>query len=99
MMDRYPHLYCDNSALNTPFRSAGYERCLQAPFIDRMVHGSDFPVLVYAYWAWMRGLMSWEDFLYCEETDNFIEKDFRIKKVLGFPEASFSRINGILRKT
>lgn len=97
MMGRYPHLYCDNSALNTPFRSAGYEKCLQEPFVSRMVHGSDFPVLVYAHWAWIRGLMSWEDYLYCESTTNFMEKDFRIKRVLGFPDQTFTRIHSILR--
>ena len=60
MLEEYPHLYGDNSALNTPNRSHGLAPCLRPEVMPRIIHGSDFPVPVSGRWAAWRGLVSKE---------------------------------------
>lgn len=97
MMSRYPHLYADNSAFNIPFRSRYFKQALESPLIERMIHGSDFPVLIYGHWAWMRGLIDWQTFRRWQNQPNVLERDYQIKKAIGFPEETFTRINNLLR--
>lgn len=97
MMAIYPNLYVDNSAFNIPFRSRYFKKALESPLINRMVHGSDFPVLIYGHWAWMRGLIDWHTFRHWQKNPNVLERDYQIKKAIGFPEETFTRINSLLR--
>jgi predicted TIM-barrel fold metal-dependent hydrolase len=55
MLTRYPKLYIDNSALNTPFRSGYYAQLLRPEVVTRVVHGSDLPIPISATWPWLRG--------------------------------------------
>lgn len=97
MMSHYPNLYADNSAFNIPFRSRYFKQALESPLIERMIHGSDFPVLIYGHWAWMRGLIDWQTFRRWQNQPNVLERDYQIKKAIGFPEETFTRINNLLR--
>jgi hypothetical protein len=97
MTRRYPNFYGDLSACNVPTRSRCFRPCLQAPLIDHLVHGSDFPVPVFGHWAWLRGLVDWKTFRKWEGTSNVLERDYQLKKAMGYPESVFTRINGLLR--
>ena len=99
MMQRYDRLYADNSAFNIPLRSRAYRAALKPPIVDRLLHGSDFPVFVYARWAWLRGLI---DFATCRRWDkhpNVLERDYQIKREIGFPDAVFTRAAELIRKS
>lgn len=99
MMTRFPNLYADNSAFNIPLRSKAFRASLRAPLAARTVHGSDFPVLVYAHWAWMRGLIDFKTFRRCQKERNVLERDYQIKCAIGYPDEVFTRVTGLLRKT
>src|SRR5437867_6467278 len=95
MMRRYPNLYGDISAFNIPFRSKHFKECLA---MDRVVHGSDYPVPVLGHWAWMRGLVDWPRFRKWERQPNVLERDYQLKRAIGFPDAVFTRIGQLLRR-
>jgi predicted TIM-barrel fold metal-dependent hydrolase len=97
MTKRFPNLYGDNSAFNTPFRGKHIPECIREPLADRMVHGSDFPVPIFGRWARMRGLISQTDFEKWERHPNILERDYQLKRAMGFPEQSFTRIGKLLR--
>lgn len=98
LMSRFPNLYADNSAFNIPIRSAAIRPCLGPPLVDRLVHGSDYPVLVYGHWAWMRGLLDYDTWRRWEKHSNVLERDYQLKRAMGFPESVFTRISGLLRQ-
>ncbi len=97
MLTRYPNLYGDNSALNTPFRSKHYRKLLAHGVEERIVHGSDLPIPISAFWVWLRGLVSREGYQRATAETNLLERDVVVKKALGFSEASFSRLSTLLR--
>ena len=97
MTRRHPRLYADNSAFNTPVRGRHIPLCLHESLSDRMLHGSDFPVPVYGRWAWMRGLLPYKDMKTWDRHPNVLERDYQLKKAMGFSEESFVRINQLLR--
>jgi uncharacterized protein len=95
MTCRYPNLYGDISAFNIPTRSRHFRECLA---MERIVHGSDYPVPVFGHWAWLRGLIDWETFRRCEAIPNVIERDYQIKRAIGFTDEVFTRVAGLMRK-
>ena len=97
MTRRFDNLYGDTSAFNVPLRGRHIKKCLESPLVDRMVHGSDFPVPVHGHFAWMRGFVDWRAFRKWEKNPNIIERDYQLKVAMGFPAESFTRIRGILR--
>jgi len=97
MTTRFPNLYGDNSAFNVPFRGRHVRKCLVEPLRDRIVHGSDFPVPVHGHWAWMRGFIDWETFRRWERHPNILERDYQLKRAMGFAEETFTKIRGLLR--
>jgi predicted TIM-barrel fold metal-dependent hydrolase len=92
MFHKYPNLYADLSAFNIPTRSCRYRQCRQPPLVDRMLHGSDFPVPIMGHWAWMRGLIDWKTFRTWERQTNHIERDYQLKRAIGFPDDVFTRV-------
>lgn len=96
MLREFPNLYGDTSAFNVPIRGRHIPQCLQEPLLSRMLHGSDFPVPVYGHWAWLQRFVNWQDFRRCERMNNVLEKDYQLKRAMGFPEAVFTRIWGLL---
>lgn len=98
MMQKHERLYADNSAFNIPFRSRAFRRALQSPLVDRLLHGSDFPVFVYSHWAWLRRLIDYRTFRRCEREQNVLERDYQIKRAIGFPDSVFTKAGELLRK-
>src|SRR6266567_524723 len=97
MTRRFPNLYGDTSAFNVPIRGRHVPACLRAPLVERIVHGSDYPVPVHGHFAWMRGFVDWQSFRRWERQSNILERDYRLKLAMGFPAESFTRIRKLLR--
>ena len=98
MTRRYPNLYGDISAFNIPFRSKHFRAALESPLVERLLHGSDYPVPAFGHWAWMRGLIDWKTFRRWEANPNVLERDYQLKRAMGFPDEVFTRVAGVLRK-
>ena len=60
--------------------------------IKRVLHGSDFPVPPYGIFPFLMGYMKLDDYLYARSERNPLERDFQIKKAVGFPEETFNRV-------
>jgi len=97
MTREFPNLYGDTSAFNVPFRGRHIGKCVRAPLSDRLLHGSDFPVPVFGHWAWMRRFLGWTEFRSCERIANVLEKDYQLKRAMGFSEEHFTRVHRLLR--
>ncbi len=97
MMQRYERLYADNSAFNTPFRSYAFRAALRPPPVNRLVHGSDFPVFCYARWARMRGLIDEQSYRRWRNEPNLLERDYQIKRAVGLADDVFMRGAELLR--
>jgi len=95
---RFPNLYGDTSAFNVPIRGRHVPECLRQPLLDRMVHGSDYPVPAHGHFAWMRGFVDWKSFRRWERQPNVLERDYQLKLAMGFPAESFTRIQELLRR-
>jgi len=75
MMDEFPGLYADTSALNSPIRSGVLKQVKESGRLDRFLHGSDFPVPVGALWVRLRGLISTAQWREAGRIANLIERD------------------------
>jgi uncharacterized protein len=98
MMQEFPNLYADTSALNTPFRSAALGKVLDSGLLERFVHGSDFPVPVGAWYARFRGLIDGKTRARAAGIENLIERDFMLKAEMGFDDGHFTRLGSVLRR-
>jgi hypothetical protein len=97
MLDRFPNLYGDNSAFTVPIRGRHVRTCTHKPLVNRIVHGSDFPVPVYGHFPWIRGFVDWQSFRRWQRHPNVLERDYQLKKSMGFPPETFTRIWQLLR--
>ncbi|HYG33664.1 MAG TPA: amidohydrolase family protein, partial [Clostridia bacterium] len=97
MTERFPNLYGDISAFTVPIRGRHVPKCVREPLVQRMIHGSDFPVPVYGHFPWLRGFVDWKSFRRWENHPNVLEKDYQLKVAMGFPPEVFTRIWGLLR--
>ena len=91
MTNEFANLYGDLSAFNTPFRGARVRDCLREPLVGRMIHGSDAPVPVHGVFAFIRRQVGFTDFFRCAREKNPLERDYRLKRAMKFPPATFSR--------
>lgn len=98
MVRRHPRFYGDSSAFNVPIRGRHVLECLQEPLRLRVLHGSDFPVPVLGHWSWARGFIRWEALQQSRRTRNVLERDYQLKRAMGFPAESFTRIHQLLRQ-
>lgn len=98
MTREFPNLYGDTSAFSVPIRGRHVRRCLEQPLAERLVHGSDFPVPVQALWPFLGGFISWVEYRRCRRIANPLERDFQLKRAMGFPPEHFTRIWSLLRK-
>jgi predicted TIM-barrel fold metal-dependent hydrolase len=97
MLARFPNLYGDTSAFNVPIRGRHIRECLQEPVLSRLVHGSDYPVPVFGHWAWLQRFVNWKSFRACERVPNILEKDYQLKRAMGFAPEHFTRVHSLLR--
>jgi len=99
MLAEFPNLYGDTSAFNVPIRGRHIRACLREPVASRLVHGSDYPVPVYGHWAWLQRFVNWSDFRRAEKVSNVLERDYQLKRAMGFAPDYFTRIHALLRRT
>ncbi len=100
MTRQFPRLYGDNSALaalNFRLRPSTLRRMLEPELNARLLHGSDVPVNVSGALLWAFGLIGREEWRATSAVPNPIERDARLKRALGFPAATFTRLAGLLR--
>ena len=97
MMDEFPRLYADTSALNTLFRARTLRRLLLSRHRDRLLHGSDYPVPVLAGPAWRLGLCDWADARAAERMPNLLARDRFLKEAAWVGEEHFTRLGEVLR--
>ena len=93
---RFPNLYGDTSAFTLPLRGRHVAECLGPQLVARMIHGSDFPVPVYGVFPWLRGQVSWKTFRRADHQANVLERDYLLKRGMGFPPETFTRIWDLL---
>jgi uncharacterized protein len=98
MLERHPNLYGDTSAFNVPIRGRHVRRCREPHIAERLLHGSDFPVPIYGHWAWLQRFISWEDFRRAQRCGNVIERDYLLKRAMGFGDQHFTRVHRLLRR-
>lgn len=97
LFKKHPNLYGDISAFNVPLRGRHVRECLKAGNVERMVHGSDYPVPVNGVWAWLRGFVSREAWRGAARETNVLERDYQLKRAMGFPTEVFTRGWQLLR--
>lgn len=97
MLREHPNLYGDISALSLPGRDRFLPLCRQTGVIDRVLHGSDVPVPVLAWPAIARGRISFRQYLALRRQPNPIERDYALKRMLGFGDEVFANAGRVLR--
>lgn len=97
MMHTFPNLYADSSALNTPFRSRAIGRVLDSDILDRVLHGSDYPVPVGPWYAWLRARIDGAVRREAAAETNPIQRDYLLKRAAGFEDLHFTRLAEVLR--
>lgn len=97
LMDEFPLMYADTSALNSPIRSGVLKQVKESGRLDRFLHGSDYPVPVGALWVRLRGLITHGQWREAGAIPNLIERDAFLKRAMGFDERHFTRLGEILR--
>lgn len=97
LIQEYPNLYGDISALNSPFRSKALGACRHTPIVERVVHGSDLPIPISGRYAKWRGLISANELQRAQAEKNLLERDLQLKLAMGFPPEIFSRAAGFLK--
>ena len=94
MAHEHEHLYGDTAALCLPTRDYAFPTILDDPLVRaRLVHGSDWPVVPLPnpqHVGWWRALGFLGD-------RNWIRRDVRIKRALGFGDDYWERAAGVLR--
>lgn len=100
MTGRFPRLYGDNSALaccNFRARPGAIRRMTERGLAERILYGSDVPVPVTAILMWAFGLVPYGVWRETRRLTNPIERDFQIKRAIGFGDATTTRLAGLLR--
>ena len=97
MLDEFPNLYGDISAMISLNRCGHLRDCLSGNLQSRIVHGSDFPVPVLGHRLWIQGRLGWAEFRRVQGMTNPLERDWRFKEALGFSQAILTRATNLLR--
>lgn len=98
MLQQYPRLYGDISALALAGKGKFVPGLLRPGVVDRLIHGSDLPVPIQtAPMVWERriGLAAWWRL---SRMRNALARDIALKRILRFPEATFTRIESLWRR-
>ena len=84
--------------LQSPHARRHTRAAMREPLASRMIYGSDFPVPIMGLWSWLRGFIDWETYRRWERHPNALERDYQLKRAMGFSEESFTRLHGLLRR-
>ena len=96
MMDQFPNLFTDNSALASPNRWHTIKHLLDPKIQSRVIHGSDFPIPSGGFGPWMGNLLNRSDYFKSRKINNPLERDVFIKQAVGFQQSTFSRLADII---
>lgn len=96
MMDAFPNLFTDNSALASPNRWRTIPALLEHKIQSRVIHGSDFPIPVGGFGPWVGGILNRPDYLRSRKIKNPLERDVFIKQAVGFEESTLYRLRDII---
>lgn len=99
LLPQFPNLYGDISALVSLNRCRHLRDCLGEQILPRILHGSDFPVPVLGHRLWLQGWLDRAVFRRIQKIGNPLERDWRFKEALGFPEDVLTRAGKLLRIT
>lgn len=100
MAERFSNLYGDNSALaalNFRLRPSALRRLTNGALAECILHGSDLPVPSSGLLPWAGGMLSWRGYREAARVAVPLERDARLKRLLGFSEATFTRAADVLR--
>jgi len=98
MLAKHPRLYGDVSAIAFPGKVRCVRRVLALGVVERILHGSDFPVPVQPFWAWAGGAIALRDWWRFRRMRNPFARDIAWKRAAGFPDAVFTRVEQIWRR-
>ncbi|OHE79714.1 MAG: hypothetical protein A3G75_03690 [Verrucomicrobia bacterium RIFCSPLOWO2_12_FULL_64_8] len=91
MLARYPNLYGDTAAFNLPNRCLRLRACRRSGVAERLIHGSDVPVPVFAHPGLIMGLFGLRTWWRLRRIRNPLERDYQLKRAMGFPADGFTR--------
>ena len=92
---QYPNCWGDTAAFCTPGRTRWVAQLLREPgVVEKLIHGSDYPVPPTAWFA-LRAL-GWRKVRELNGIPGFLERDVKIKRALGLPEAVFTNAAKVL---
>lgn len=95
MLERYPHLWLDNSGMANPSRCVHLARMARDPlFRSRTLYGSDYPVPSLPVY-YPRRLGPRRMLAILRERNPF-DRDIRLKRALGYPDATLTRAAELL---
>jgi hypothetical protein len=100
MLDKHPRLFGDNSALaglSFRLRPSALRTMTSAAMDGRILHGSDLPVPPSGLLPRVFGMIGAADHREARRIANPLERDARLKRMMGFGEASFTRAATLLR--
>lgn len=97
MFERYPNLFADNSALCSLNRSHTIAKVLRAPVMDRIIHGSDFPVPISGLGPLRHGHITRTTWQESRQHPHPLQRDVQLKRAIGFPEATLTRLDELLK--
>lgn len=100
MLRKFPNLCGDNSALaglSFRLRPSALRTMTSAAMDGRILHGSDLPVPPSGLLPRIFGMIGAADYREARRIKNPIERDARLKRMMGFGEASFTRAASLLR--
>ncbi|MDA1067365.1 MAG: amidohydrolase family protein [Verrucomicrobia bacterium] len=97
LFKEFPHCYGDNSALCSLNRARTLPKIITKEAMPRLIHGSDYPVPIMGSGPWMNGVLSWKDYRRCRKISNVVERDYQLKRAMGFSEVTFTRMDELLK--
>ena len=96
MMDEFPNLFTDNSALASPNRWRTIPALVDTKIQSRVIHGSDFPIPSGGFGPWVGRLLGRKDYLKSRKIKNPLERDVFIKQAVGFKASTLYLLNDII---
>jgi hypothetical protein len=97
MLREFPNFYGDISAMVSLNRCGHLRDCLRDEILPRILHGSDFPVPVLGHRLWLQRWIDRATLQRCQRILNPLERDWQLKRALGFPEEIATRPAKLLR--
>ena len=98
MMDEFPNLFTDNSALASPNRWRTITALLDSKIQERVIHGSDFPIPSGGFGPWIGGLLDKRKYLESRKIKNSLERDVFIKEAVGFSDGTLTRLCNLINQ-